>query len=77
MNASSAKNNIEIINSAEVYFSNLPLGRKDSRDEIVSSIYDEAFVRWFLTVEGEPDENAQKHIELYQKYTKESIKRGD
>jgi hypothetical protein len=55
-----------IIEGAEIYFTNKPLSGRDRRDEQVQALYTEAFVRWFVGLEGEPDADAQTRIERYQ-----------
>jgi hypothetical protein len=64
--AAGSQDPLGIIQGAEVYFTNEPLSGRDGRDEQVQALYTEAFVRWFVGLEGEPDADAQTRIERYQ-----------
>ncbi len=73
--AAQNENYLGVIEAAEAYFSNQPLSR-DLRDSQVRQLYDEAFVRWFVTSEQEPSQTAMVHIEFYKKHTKGANSNG-
>ena len=63
------ENYLGVIEAAEAYFSNQPFYH-DLRDSQVRQLYDEAFVRWFVTSEQEPSQAAMMHIAFYKKHTR-------
>lgn len=67
---------LSIIEGAEGYLANPPFSGQDERDEQVLDIYDEAFVRWFVGLEGEIDSDAQTYIERYQTLRVDSSQQG-
>ena len=58
------QNDLGIVESAESFFSNAPLG-KDERNQQVINLYSESLVRWVAQQEKQLDINAQKHLERY------------
>lgn len=64
--ASEGQDDLVLIESAERFFSNKPLNRSEEQEAVVFELYTEAFVRWFISLEGDVNQNEQEHIAFYQ-----------
>lgn len=56
-----------LIATAEAYFAAPLLSTADQKEGEVRGLYDEAFVAWFVALDGKLDDDARQHVALYKK----------
>jgi len=71
--AAQNQNDLETIKACEAYFSGLPAADPNPAETAQArEWYQQAVVRWFLSLPGEPDEDALQHFRQYRALMLES-----
>jgi hypothetical protein len=76
--AAQNQDGLETIKACEAYFSGLPTADPNPAETAQArEWYQQAMVRWFLSLPGEPDEEALKHFRQYRALMIESRTGGE
>jgi hypothetical protein len=61
------RDHIGVVRAAEAFLGNPPLRGTDSRVAEVRTLYDEAMLHWFISLENREDPEAKQHVDAYRR----------